>query len=40
MESTRNWLFFYDLIGEHVERVELAHAKGKCSIAAAAVKTD
>jgi hypothetical protein len=35
MEATRNWPFFYDLIGEHVERVELAHAKEVRSIAAA-----
>jgi len=40
MEATRNWPFFYDLIGEHVERVELAHAKEVRSIATAAVKTD
>jgi transposase len=40
MEATRNWPFFYDLIGEHVDRVELAHAKEVRSIAAAAVKTD
>ena len=40
MEATRNWLVFYDLIGEHVERVELAHAKEVRSIATAAVKTD
>ena len=40
MEATRNWPFFYDLLGEHVERVELAHAKEVRSIATAAVKTD
>jgi len=40
MEATRNWPFFYDLVGEHVERVELAHAKEVRSIATAAVKTD
>jgi transposase len=40
MEATRNWPYFYDLIGEHVERVELAHAKEVRSIATAAVKTD
>jgi transposase len=40
MEETRNWPFFYDLIGEHVTRVELAHAKEVRSIATAAVKTD
>ena len=40
MEATRNWPFFYDLLGEHVDRVELAHAKEVRSIEAAAVKTD
>ena len=40
MEATRNWPYFYDLLGEHVERVELAHAKEVRSIATAAVKTD
>jgi transposase len=40
MEATRNWPFFYDLLGEHVDRVELAHAKEVRSIATAAVKTD
>lgn len=40
MEATRNWPFFYDLLDEHVERVELAHAKGVRMIAEAAVKTD
>jgi hypothetical protein len=40
MEATRNWPFFYDLLGDHVERVELAHAKGVRMIAEAAVKTD
>jgi len=40
MEATRNWPHFYDLLGAHVERVELAHAKEVRSIAAAAVKTD
>jgi transposase len=40
MEVTRNWPYFYDLLGEHVARVELAHAKEVRSIAAAAVKTD
>jgi transposase len=40
MEATRNWPYFYDLIGNHVERVELAHAKEVRSIATAAVKTD
>ena len=40
MEATRNWPFFYDLLAKHVDRVELAHAKGVRMIAAAAVKTD
>jgi transposase len=40
MEATRNWPYFYDLIGAHVGRVELAHAKEVRSIATAAVKTD
>jgi hypothetical protein len=40
MEPTRNWPLFYDLLGKHVDRVELAHAKGVRMIAAAAVKTD
>ncbi len=40
MEATRNWPFFYDLLEKHVDRVELAHAKGVRMIAAAAVKTD
>lgn len=40
MEATRNWPYFYDLLEGHVDRVELAHAKGVRSIATAAVKTD
>ncbi|MCJ7626177.1 MAG: IS110 family transposase [Anaerolineaceae bacterium] len=40
MEATRNWPFFYDLLDKHVDRVELAHAKGVRMIAEAAVKTD
>ena len=40
MEATHNWPYFYDLIGGHVERIELAHAKEVRSIATAAVKTD
>ena len=40
MEATRNWPFFYDLLKEHVEWVELAHAKEVRVIATAAVKTD
>ena len=40
LEATRNWPFMYDLLGEHVERVELAHPKELKAIASAAVKTD
>jgi len=40
MEATRNWPYFYDLLEKHVDRVELAHAKGVRMIAEAAVKTD
>ncbi len=40
LEATRNWLFMYDLLNEHVQRVELVHAKGVRAIANAAVKTD
>jgi transposase len=40
MEATRNWPFMYDLLCDHVERVELAHPKKVKSIATAAVKTD
>jgi transposase len=40
LEATRNWPFMYDLVGEHVERVELAHPKELKAIASAAVKTD
>ena len=40
MEAARNWPFFYDLLDKHVDRVELAHAKGVRMIAEAAVKTD
>lgn len=40
LEATRNWPFMYDLLGEHVERVELAHPKELKAIANAAVKTD
>jgi transposase len=40
MEATRNWPYFYDMLSEHLERVELAHAKEVRSIATAAVKTD
>ena len=40
LEATRNWAFMYDLLEEHVERVELAHPKELRAIASAAVKTD
>ena len=40
LEATRNWPFMYDLLSEHVARVELAHPKEVKSIANAAVKTD
>lgn len=40
MEATRNWPFMYDLVSDHVVRVELAHPKEVKAIANAAVKTD
>ncbi len=40
LEATRNWPFMYDLLSEHVVRVELAHPKEVKAIASAAVKTD
>jgi transposase len=40
LEATRNWPFMYDLLTEHVARVELAHPKELKAISAAAVKTD
>ena len=40
LEATRNWPFMYDLLREHVARVELAHPKELKAISAAAVKTD
>jgi len=40
LEATRNWPFMYDLLNEHVQRVDLVHAKGVRAIANAAVKTD
>jgi transposase len=40
LEATRNWPFMYDLLSEHVGRVELAHPKELKAISAAAVKTD
>jgi len=40
LEATRNWPFMYDLLTEHVQRVELAHPKELKAISTAAVKTD
>ena len=40
LEATRNWPFMYDLLHEHVQKVDLVHAKGVRAIANAAVKTD
>ena len=40
LEATRNWPFMYDLLDEHVQKVDLVHAKGVRAIANAAVKTD
>jgi transposase len=40
LEATRNWPFMYDLLTNHVSRVELAHPKEVKAIANAAVKTD
>jgi len=40
LEATRNWPFMYDLLTEHVARVELAHPKELKAISTAAVKTD
>lgn len=40
LEATRNWPFMYDMLAEHVQRVELAHPKELKAITAAAVKTD
>jgi len=40
LEATRNWPFMYDLLNEHVKKVDLVHAKGVRAIANAAVKTD
>jgi transposase len=40
LEATRNWPFMYDLLTEHVQQVDLVHAKGVRAIANAAVKTD
>ena len=40
LEATRNWPFMYDLLNEHVQKVDLVHSKGVRAIANAAVKTD
>jgi len=40
LEATRNWPFMYDLLRDHVDRVELAHPKDLKAISSAAVKTD
>lgn len=40
LEATRNWPFMYDLLTQHVARVELAHPKELKAISSAAVKTD
>ena len=33
LEATRNWPFMYDLLNEHVGKVDLVHAKGVRAIA-------
>jgi len=33
LEATRNWPFMYDMLSDHVERVELAHPKEVKAIA-------
>lgn len=40
LEATRNWPFMYDLLSEHVDRVELAHPKELHLIAKAVIKDD
>jgi transposase len=40
LEATRNWAFMYDLLTDHVERVDLAHPKELKAISTAAVKAD
>lgn len=40
LEATRNWPFMYDLLSDHVQRVELAYPKEVKAIANSAVKTD
>jgi len=40
LEATRNWPFMYDLLSDHVDRVELAHPKELNLIAKAVIKND
>jgi len=40
LETTRNWPFMVDLLNEHVQQVDLVHAKAVRTIANTAVKTD
>ena len=40
LEATRNWPFMYELLSEHVARVDLAHPKQLKAIATAVVKDD
>jgi len=40
LEATRNWPFMYDLLSDHVDRVELAHPKELHLIAKAVIKDD
>ena len=40
LEATRNWPFMYDLLSDHVDRVELAHPKELNLIAKAVIKDD
>lgn len=40
LEATRNWPFMYDLLKEHVDRVELANPKELYLIAKAVIKDD
>ena len=37
LEASRNWPFMYDLLSEHVARVDLAHPKQLKAIATAVV---
>ena len=40
LEATRNWAFMYDLLSDHVERVDLVHPRELKAISTAAVKAD